>query len=431
MEKWSIRKKANGFLILSAIGILAAFPFQHTIVGGLLFAAFSAGTIGGLADTFAINALFGDPLRIKWPRWMGTHIISRNRERLIGELVDMVESELLTVASIRETLEDHDLATVIVRYLKEHGGADDLHIISQKLTSELLGKVDAEELASGIHRFLVERGDALQVSDILADIADWTIRKGYDDRMTTFIIHQFVKLIKSNQFRMIIEQLVQSAIRSYEGDKFRRRLVDFTAGLNANSISGRVQDWLVRFLEQVACEEHPQRVKFKEMLLSFTERLRTDDELRFRIESGKIALIHTIKDNVGLNHFLRKRIEALREGLLVIASERSSEHSKIQSIHWLREWIDKGIHQLSERSDLKSELDRSIKNMLMSWVQEKHAFIGQTVKEKLNAFSEEEFGQLVKEKAGKDLQYIRLNGMIVGAAVGTLLYTLTFWIGGV
>ncbi|GKU78205.1 DUF445 domain-containing protein [Paenibacillus sp. L3-i20] len=416
MGKWSIRKKANGFLMLSAIGILAAFPFQHTFIGGLLFAAFSAGTIGGLADTFAINALFGDPLRVKWPRWMGTHIISRNRERLIGELVDMVESELLTVSSIRDTLKDHDLAAVITDYITKQGGAEDIHTIVQKLTSELLGKVDAEELATGIHRFLIDHSDHLQVSDILADIADWTLRKGYDDHIVTFIINQFIKVIKSVKFRILIEQLVQSAIRSYEGDKFRRRLVDFTAGLDAHSISGRVQDWLIAFLEGVGTKDHPQRQKLKEMMSRFAQRLRDDENLRNRIEHGKNALFHTIKNNVGLENFIRDRIDAYRDE---------------NTMKWLRSWVEGGINQLSEKPELRLQLDRSIKSVLMAWVEEKHAYIGQTVKDKLNTFSEDELIQLVKEKAGKDLQYIRLNGMIVGAAVGIMLYALTFWIGGV
>lgn len=428
MNRWSVRAKANGILAISAAGLLAAFPFQHSFVGGLLFAALSAGTIGGLADSFAINALFGDPLRINWPKWMGTHIISRNRERLIGELVDMVEKELLTVPSIRSTLQEHDIGAVIIRYLTEHGGSEEVHAIAQKLAAELLTKADADELATGIHRFMMNHADALQVSDLLADIGDWTIRNGYDDRIVTFMVQPFIKLVKTTQFRIVIEQVAQSAIRSYEGDKFRRRLVDYTAGLSAYAISGKVQNWLVSFLEQFGSEEHPQRKRLKDILTAFIRKLREDEAFRLRIEAGKLKLFESVKDHLQLDEFIRKRLTTLRE--TIVSSARGEEADKIAPLRWLKEEIDNGIEGLAASPELSKSLDEGVKSVLLNWLEEKHAFIGRMVREKLESFSEQELIALVKEKAGRDLQYIRLNGMIVGAIVGIILYLLTFWIGG-
>ena len=241
----TIRTKANLILMTAAAGILLSFPFQHTFVGALLFAAFSAATIGGLADSFAISALFGNPLGISWPRWMGTHIISRNRERLIRELAEMVENELLTVSMIRETLSEHSLGKALLRYLNESGGAEDIQAISQRLAGDLIGKIDTEELASGIERFLLEHADMLQVSDLIADIGDWTIRNGYDERILSYLLEQSIKIAGTEEFRKLIEQLAETAIKAYEGDKFRRRLVDYSAGLHAAAISSKLQAWLV------------------------------------------------------------------------------------------------------------------------------------------------------------------------------------------
>ncbi|RIX59725.1 DUF445 domain-containing protein [Paenibacillus nanensis] len=430
MEKRSVRKRANAILAISAAGILAAFPFQHTFVGGLLFAAFSAGTIGGLADSFAISALFGDPLRIKWPKWMGTHIISRNRERLIGELVDMVGKELLTVEAIRATLQEHDLGGVIARYVTGQEGSREARAIVKKLAGELLASADAEQIAEGLQQLITEHGDALQLSDLLADIGDWSVRHKYDDKILSFVIEPFVQLVKSHTFRSVIEQFAATAIRSYEGDKLRRRLVDYTAGLNASSIAGKVQDWLAAFLEQLAHEDSPRRLELKELLLIFIRRLREDEALRHRVESGKRKLLEALKPHIRLEALLSKRLNEIRADIVSPqdGNEGNPEPSKL--IQWLLTELDHGLDLLRSRPDLQQSLDTGVKTLLLSWIEEKHALIGALVKEKLESYTERELIEMVKDKAGRDLQYIRLNGMIVGSAAGIVLHLFTFWIRG-
>lgn len=415
-------------LVLSAVGILAAFPFQHTFGGGLLFAAFNAALIGGLADSFAISALFGNPLRIKWPGWMGTHIIARNRERLIGELADMVEKELLTVETIRDTLEDLDLAEVIIRYLTEHDGSAQTKELAAKLAGDMIGKVNAEELALAIQSFLKERGGSLRIADLIADIAEWSVKNGYDDRVITFFAGQFARIAGTTQFRGLIEKFATAAIRSYEGDKFRRRLVDFTAGLNAQAISVKVQFWLVAFLTGLEKGDHPYRDALREKMSELVIRLREDEELRRKIESGKEKLLARAGDKLKLDEFLAARLESLREKLLQGSGD--NVEAEPAPIMWLRGQLDKAIKRLETDADLQATLDGMLKRSLMSWISQKHGMIGVMVREKLGSFSETDLIQLVKDKAGKDLQYIRLNGMIVGSLVGILLYFATFWIGG-
>ncbi|WP_168121696.1 DUF445 domain-containing protein [Paenibacillus sp. HB172176] len=422
----SIRTKANIILFVAAAGILASFPFQHTFIGGLLFAAFSAATIGGLADSFAISALFGNPLRIRWPEWMGTHIIARNRERLIRELAEMVEHELLTVSMIRETLPEHSLGQALLEYLNDNGGAEAIHAIAQRLAGDLMARVDTEEVARGLERFLQEHADMLQISDLIADIGDWTIRNGYDEQIIRFLLEQSVHIVGTKDFRRLIEQLADTAIKAYEGDKFRRRLVDYSAGLNATAISEKLQVWLIQFLEQFKDASHPQHMRLKEQLLLFIQRLREDEELRKRMEDGKLSLLKSLEGKLKLDEWLKNRLNALRE-----LAEKGEGHEEGTSLPWLREQLDYGFRQLNEKPQLAEALDRKLKSAILDWVERKHSAIGGIVQDQLQQYSEAELIQLVQEKAGKDLQYIRLNGMIVGMLVGILFYLLTFWIGGI
>ncbi|OBZ12565.1 DUF445 domain-containing protein [Bacillus sp. FJAT-26390] len=424
MNKFSIKKKADLALLFSAIGIFAAFPFHDTFIGGLFFSLFSAATIGGLADSFAVGALFGNPLRIKWPEWMGTNIISRNRERLIGELVKMVQNELLTIPNIKERLDEYNIADVLVTYLKQHGGEEGVNDILQQLADDVITTIDLQELAKTVQIFLFEHADSIPVADIAADAGDWTIRNGYDDRMIEFLIPELIKIVKSAAFGTVISQIVDSAIRSYEGDQFRRKLIDATAGLESANISGRLQQWLVSFLEKFHSEDHPQRIQLKAFIAQFVERLRTDEQLRNRIEAGKTTLLSSVKEEVKLDVYIQRGLESIR------SAAAANAEGQITRYPWIEEKLKEGIAYLEGNAELLNRIDQYVKTTVLKWMEQKHSYIGKMVTDKLNSFSEEELIELVKEKAGRDLQYIRINGIGVGALIGVVLHLATFWIGG-
>ncbi|OMF29410.1 hypothetical protein BK133_17905 [Paenibacillus sp. FSL H8-0548] len=424
MNKFSIKKKADLALLFSAIGIFIAFPFHENFVGGLFFSLFSAATIGGLADSFAVSALFGNPLQIKWPVWMGTNIIARNRERLIGELVQMVQNELLTIPNIKERLDEYNIADVLVAYLKQHGGEAGVNDILQQLADDVITTIDLQELAATVQTFLLEHADSIPVADIAADVGDWTIKNGYDDRVIEFIIPELIKIVKSAPFGTVVEQIVNSAIRSYEGDKFRRKLIDFTAGLESANISGRLQTWIVSYLQKFHSKEHPQRKELKAFITEFVVRLHTDEQLRSRIEAGKTSLLTAVKTDIRLDVYIQRGLESLRR------AAAANAEGKLARYPWIQEKVHEGISYLADNAELLSKLDQYVKTTLLKWLEQKHSYIGNMVSEKLTSFSVEELTELVKEKAGRDLQYIRINGIGVGALIGVVLHLATFWIGG-
>lgn len=424
MKRFSMKKKADMALLISAIGIFVAFPFHESFLGGLLFSLFSAATIGGLADSFAVSALFGNPLRIKWPVWMGTNIISRNRERLIGELVMMVQNELLTVPNIKERLDEYNIADVMMTYLKEQGGEEGINDILQQVADDIIQTIDLQELAKMLQTFLFEHADTIQVSDIAADVGDWTLRNGYDDRLIEFMIPELIKIVKSQAFLSIVDQIVNSTIKSYEGDKFRRKLIDITAGLETTNISGKIQEFLVSFLHKFHSETHPQRIKLKQAIAGFVSRLKTDEELRSRIEAGKTKIMGTIKEEIKLEDYIQKGLESIRQ-----AAAQNAE-GQLNRYPWITDRIRQGVLYMESHSEWLTRIDTYVKSTLLKWLEQKHSYIGKVVTEKLNTFSEEELISLVKEKAGRDLQYIRINGIGVGALIGVVLHLATFWIGG-
>ncbi|MDI6879834.1 MAG: DUF445 family protein [Desulfitobacteriaceae bacterium] len=109
---------ANLTLGLVGVGLIISYPLRTSFGGGLAFSAFSAATIAGLADWFAVTALFRRPLGIRPGRILRTDIIPRNRERIFQSLSEMVEN-LLSKEALRDKLNQYHVAKLLVDYLSE------------------------------------------------------------------------------------------------------------------------------------------------------------------------------------------------------------------------------------------------------------------------------------------------------------------------
>jgi uncharacterized membrane-anchored protein YjiN (DUF445 family) len=141
-------------LVITAIGTLATFPFRDAFWIGLLYSGFVAATIGGLADWFAVTALFRHPLGIRWPQWMRTQLIPRRKQKLFEDMVYMLESELLTKKVLKDKIRSLQLHDMIVRYLEKHGGRKQVIELLEKMTTELIRQVEPASVVRSLEGFV-------------------------------------------------------------------------------------------------------------------------------------------------------------------------------------------------------------------------------------------------------------------------------------
>ena len=422
MKKSKVKVAVDSALILSAAGVLAAFPFREHFLGGLLLSTCNAAVIGGLADSFAVGALFGNPLGIKWPAFMGTRVIARNRNRLIHELGHMVQNELLTTASIKAILDDYSISSIIIRYLRESGGQADLVAITERLAKELINHMDIDELSVTIRELFLGNPEAVSLSDIAADIGDWTIQHGYDDQLIDFLIDELISIVRTDRFRLILERLASSVLSTYENGNFRRQFVNLAAGLDAKAISSKIQGLTERFLDDMHMKTHSQRLKLKSEIERFVTRLRDDMVLRATLEQRKIEAVSFLKTQIDLAPLIQQWTKAILE---------QPEASAPSMLHdWMDQQLSQQLNRWSAQEEQLRPFDDRIKTIIFEWVEQKQSLITGVITDKLSTYSEEELSQLVQDKAGRDLQYIRLNGLVVGSLIGLFLYLLNFWVEG-
>ncbi|MFC4102236.1 DUF445 domain-containing protein [Paenibacillus xanthanilyticus] len=430
IKKDHVKRYADSALTLSFVGTLAAYPFQHTFWGGLCYSGFSAATIGGLADTFAVSALFRQPLGIPWPRFMGTRIIARNRDRLINEIVDMVQHELLSLPSIRRKVEHFDVADMLETYLTQHGGEADLTRLLQRFASEAMEGADIGELARKVQAFLLDNAHVFQASDLLADVADWTIRNGYDDKLLDFLIREGIRLVKTAELRQAVEQLIASALKTYEGDRNNRKFVNSVAGINPVSMSHVVQMKLALALQQLLRPDNPKRLRIKEMIAEYARRLREEEALREKVERGKLQVIAFAREHLDFGAMLEEWLRRLKPSSAADAEDSAAPSSAEQErADWMHRRIADFVRKFSGSRAALESLDGALKQAAMRGFEQKHSAIGRLVREGLEQFTEAELVRFVHDKAGRDLQFIRLNGTVVGGLIGLLLFLATGWVG--
>ncbi|MGO4370607.1 DUF445 family protein, partial [Paenibacillus sp. MCAF20] len=93
---------------------------------------------------------------------------------------------------------------------------------------------------------------------------------------------------------------------------------------------------------------------------------------------------------------------------------------------WITSKVRLAVDQMENKPELLDRIDGTIKTWLYAFIEQKHDYIGKLVQDKLSTYSEEELIKQVKQHAGRDLQYIRINGTLVGAFIGAVLYLLTY-----
>lgn len=426
MNKNQLRQKVNLSIALSCIGLFIVFPFQHTFIGGLLFAALTAATIGGLADSFAVSAIFGQPLKIKWPMWLGTNIIARNRDRLINELVDMVEDELLSAEMITHQIKNYDAATMIVNYTKSEEGQKVVKELLQTLLADLVSVINPTALSLSLKRLINQGVKGSDIGTLCSQTIGWSVKHHYHQGLITAIAKQLQKMLKQPGITTFLHDFIATAIRSYEQNKKGRQFVNGIAGLNADDLTEKLLKIMDQKLQDIQQEDHEVREKVTSYLLNVERALVEDEQYREKVSTYVVNLVQGISGKAlstnNILHYLAKINDEL-------ATQQNQPQSKLQI--WLDHKITEALEGFAKQNSVLERINEYIRQTLIGLVERNHNYIGKLVRNKLNEYDEVELIALVQEKTEKDLQYIRLNGTLVGSLIGMLLYLLQAGVGGI
>lgn len=410
-------RKANIALGLSVVGLTAAYPFQSSFWGGLLTSGCSAALVGGLADWFAVNALFRRPLGVPAGKVFRTEIIPRNRERIFQALSSMVENELLSQETLKNKLETYDFSAPAIA---------------------IWSTLDKDRFQLMLTQCLWQIQESLIVSSM--DLENESVA----------LLEQ--ESLRHEQVIPFVEKALVNVLESEEGKETISALLE--------NLSHWVQDtevhlWLSRWLEKSIeryISQNPSR-RFLAMFLPEPSKLAlniqnqlTDYLLEDQTTTEVLEWLKNLVNTSGyITDYLTESItdiqtdnnpsitsnlySKIRQSLTADLVEKlqAPEGTFVISKQLLRS-LEEGVLALSESQEKRDRFNKYVQGALIPLLVNKHRKIGEIVQEGLEKYSNEMLVELIESKAGDDLQMIRINGSVVGGLAGMLIYLVSHFL---
>jgi uncharacterized membrane-anchored protein YjiN (DUF445 family) len=406
------RRLATGVLIGAAVLGVVVFPFRATWWGGWILAIAEAGIVGGLADWFAVTAIFRRPLGLPIPH---TGLIPRNWELMASRVGIMVGSRVLTKEYVREEIARIDLADLLARGA-ERVSRHDLQRATRLVAgwaAEQLAPATTAELLSRVRRALATQ----PVAPLLAAALRVARNQGWDQRLIDGGLRVLAEAMDRPEFRATVGDVIDDLLARYhERLGTYPRLWMSLASLLGLLDRDRLVSALHAGLREVAKDhDHPLRRQGAEVLVDLERRLGIDAALAARVEAGKAELLQAPAVIALLD-------EAATSLARTLKTELADERSEL--LAWLTERLDRARRTLVADAELRRTVDAWVKARTSELVERHHGRIASFIENGVRALGPEGAVRLIEEHAGDDLQFIRVNGTVVGGLAGGLIYAV-------
>ncbi|MBR2216585.1 MAG: DUF445 domain-containing protein [Selenomonadaceae bacterium] len=399
--------KATLALTASALGLVGTIPYAQAGFGwGLLNHGFIAATIGGLADWFAVTALFRKPLGIAYR----TEILRRNRERIMESIVDFAGNDLLSVQNIMGVVEKQDTAELMLDYLQHRGGEDRLINVAREVVLGFAASIDTRKLTATIAPALREGIATLRLDRLMADSLVILAEEKHSRRILGALLTVITAAHNSPGLQQMLLESIRLMRQKYEGDSAGRAFVLASMGLTDEKILEILNEKISHKLTQMQDENSADYAEIMTAVQDFLRSLHSDAELRGALQTFQDEFTARLDFSDWLANWLE-------------------ENLKGKNPFWLLS-LDRFIHQkiaeFAEKKSWQNRFDRLVKNFVAAELTKHHEVVEKLIRARLSEFSDDELTEFVEAKVADDLQMIRINGSLVGALVGMGLYVIVW-----
>jgi uncharacterized membrane-anchored protein YjiN (DUF445 family) len=406
------RRLATGVLVGAAALGFVVFPFRATWWGGWILAVAEAGIVGGLADWFAVTAIFRRPLGLPIPH---TGLIPRNWELMAARVGVMVGSRVLTKEYVREEIARIDLAELLARGA-ERVSREDLQRATRLVAgwaAEQMAPATTAELVARVRRALATQ----PVAPLLATVLRVARHQGWDQRLIDGALRVLAEAMERPEFRATVGDVIDDLLARYhERLGMYPRLWMSLASLLGVLDRDRLVAALHAGLREVAKDhDHPLRRQGVEVLADLERRLGIDAALVARVEAGKAELL-------GAPAVIALLDEAATSLARTLRDELADEGSEL--LAWLTERLERARRAIVTDAELRQAVDAWVKARTSELVERHHGRIASFIENGVRALGPEGAVRLIEEHAGDDLQFIRVNGTVVGGLAGGLIYAV-------
>jgi uncharacterized membrane-anchored protein YjiN (DUF445 family) len=408
-----IRNKAiaTGLMIGAAILFVVARS-QKGIGAWEWVAAFSeAAMVGALADWFAVVALFRHPLGVPIPH---TAIIKNKKDAIAGNLATFIRDKFLAPETLLGKLRELNPAERLAAYLLTEANADGLARGFSRVISDSLDVIDDDRVQKMLRSALGNRIENFDLSSSAGLLLD-TLRNGNRHQaVLDEMLRRLAAWLATPEAQATLAQSIDTMItKDYPllshfipnrdqfskgaGEKIVRRINEFIQDVNADPA-------------------HELRHTFDAAVSDFIGKLNTDPVLRGRIEAVKREAVH--------NPFLSDYVQNLGSDLKIwLSNDLRQPQSKIREK--AREAVAGFGAALSKNPDLKESLNEHLEILVINYGDALRTAVAKHISETVQTWESDDYVSEIELSIGSDLQFIRMNGTLVGGVIGLLLHAIS------
>ncbi|KVG28444.1 DUF445 domain-containing protein [Burkholderia ubonensis] len=414
----SKRRALSLLLVAVAVFVTTIFLPRGIWIDGIKAVA-EAAMVGALADWFAVVALFR---RVPIP-FVSRHteIIPQNKDKIADNLAVFVREKFLGPDALAAQIRQHDPAQKLGAWLGEPANTDALGSYATKLMSFALDMTDDARIQSFVHDAFRALVDKVDLSQSAGAILDTLTKDGRHQALLDDAIGQVTNLLDQPENRAVIAAYIVDWLKSQYPTVEKILPTNWLGENGAELIANAVN----RVLEQVAADpEHGLRQRFDATVVKLVERLKYDPVF---IEKGE-EIKRYIRDGDAFNTYLKDLWDQLRAWLKAdLARADSTLHRQAAT---LGGWLGA---RLAESPALRASLNEHVEKAVYEMAPDFADFLMRHIRDTVRNWDAREMSRQIELNIGKDLQYIRINGTLVGGLIGLGLYLVSLaprWAGG-
>ena len=391
-----------------AAGFALTFPVAGSGWGSLLHGGFEAGLVGGLADWFAVTALFRRPLGLPIPH---TALLPRNRDKVVRSLVNVMENEFLTKDSIKSKVNGYLTPERMIGLAERH--LEDAVRAASALGEYALRQLPLERIVPVLARELRGLLGRLDASAVLRLAADTTISRGYEEKALLFLLAKTEGLVARDSVRRQLGAMAAQSLANVQAKGFMGFAVGAFAGfMSEDKLGDMLQNAILSNLRGMrAYPDHPLRQTILTEMRRVIDELPENEKVLREVNAAKEQL----PDRLNLEARLLVWGEELRRRLLgFIVEGRFADEI-------VRPALSALVGRYKNEPDALVPVQQWLQNRVAGVVDDNHSRIGQLVRENLDKLDNATLIRMIEEKIGGDLQWIRVNGAVCGFLIGLVL----------
>ena len=399
---------ADYILIIAALCVLFSFPFEDFFWGGLLSHLSAAALIGGLADWYAVTALFHKPLGISFK----TELIPKSKERIAETARHMIESEILTVSNMYSVLKNHPVLEASLTYLQSKEGFHSAERVLGQILNTFLYTVDLRSIVEAFSRYGEGAIERIHIAPMMGKAMKTGLAGESGAAFLDFSILSLEKMVKSKTMHSYIADIYTESLRQYERRNFVYALV-VKAALASDvfrpvNVAAGIQRKILEALERAKEPDTLERERAIQFIWAQADRLEHNEIWQERVEAYKIRFYKHIISRPDMKEAWQRYVLDEERQSRVCYSAASYAIEKLEAWRTSPDQVD--------------QLNRYILAIAAKELKRLQEWFGTTAEQEILRYDSYELAKQLESNVWYDLQMIRINGSLVGGALGTAIF---------